>query len=272
MTETPYFFECAGRQLFGVLHEPGSAAPKAGAVVFCHPLAEEKLWTHRVFVSFARELAAHGHTVLRLDLPGNGDSDGDFSESSVETAIAAIQCAVDELRGRTGAATAMLLGLRFGATIASLVAERRDDIDGLILWAPVVDGERYMQELLRSNVATQTTVYKEVRHDRAELVDLMRQGGTVNVDGYEMSYSLYSEASAVKLAQLPKRHHGPCLVVSVDRQAGRIPPELQSLAASYQRGVVVSAQEEPFWKEIARFYDRAPALFGVTTEWLRARG
>ena len=28
--------------------------------VFCHPLAEEKLWAHRVFVAYARQLAASG--------------------------------------------------------------------------------------------------------------------------------------------------------------------------------------------------------------------
>ena len=60
-------------------------------------------------------------------------------------------------------------------------------------------------------------------------------------------------------------------MVSVDRQAGRIPAEVQSLASSYQRGVVMSAQEEPFWREIARFYDTAPSLFAATTEWLRSQ-
>ena len=53
-----------------------SPSPCAAAFVFCHPLTEEKLWTHRVFVTFARELAAAGHTVLRFDYRGNGDSDG----------------------------------------------------------------------------------------------------------------------------------------------------------------------------------------------------
>jgi alpha/beta superfamily hydrolase len=118
---------------------------------------------------------------------GNGDSDGDFSEMSVESAVADLRCAVEEAKRRWPGARIHLLGLRFGATIAALAAEQSSDIDRLILWAPIVDGERYMQELLRSNLATQTAVYREVRHDRAELVEQMRSGATVNVDGYAMA-------------------------------------------------------------------------------------
>ena len=39
----------------------------------------------------------------------------------------------------------------------------------------------------------------------------------------------------------------------------------------YDSAVVAFAQEEPFWKEIARFYQDAPNLFGATDEWLAGR-
>lgn len=269
MKETPFFLQNGSYSLFAVLHEPDSGHTRQ-AWVFCHPLAEEKLWAHRVFVGFARRLAAEGDSVLRFDFMGNGDSDGDFGHSSVETGIADVRCAVDELRRRTGATTVNLLGLRFGATIASLVAERSEDIDKLVLWTPIVDGERYMQELLRINVATQTAVYKEVRHDRVAMVEMMRQGKTVTVDGYELGFPLYSESAAIKLAKDPKRHPGPCLVMQIDRQPGRPSPELQQLAGCYSHATVAFAQEEPFWKEIAKSYLRdAPNLFAVTGEWLK---
>ena len=265
VTETPFLLANGDRELFAVLHGPSAGSGQA--FVFCHPLCEEKLWSHRVFVTFARELAARGHSVLRFDFMGNGDSDGDFSESSVTTAISDVRCAIDELRRRTGAAAVTLVGLRFGATIASLVAEQSTDVDRLVLWAPIVDGERYMQEMLRTNLATQTAVYKEVRYDRPQLVEMMREGQTVNVDGYEMSHRMYSDAAGIKLAGGKKTHAGPCLIVQIDRQQ-RPSPELAALAATYPNASVAFAQEEPFWKEIARFYDRAPALETVTADWL----
>ncbi|HET7217828.1 MAG TPA: hypothetical protein VFJ02_07255, partial [Vicinamibacterales bacterium] len=129
------------------------------------------------------------------------------------------------------------------------------------------DGSRYMQELLRVNLTTQLAIHKEVRQDRAALVAVMEQGGSVNVDGYEMTLPLYAEVSAMRLADAPKRFAGPCLVCNIDRQSRPV-AELDKLAASYARGTVQFAQEEPFWKEIQRFYDRAPNLFAVTCDWL----
>ena len=55
MTETPFYFANGSHSLFGVLHEP-EAAPVNAGFVFCHPFGEEKLWSHRVYVTFARAL------------------------------------------------------------------------------------------------------------------------------------------------------------------------------------------------------------------------
>lgn len=268
MTETPFFFGPARESLFGILHQPEQ--PAGSAVVLCHPFAEEKLWAHRVFVTFARRLAARGVAVLRFDYMGNGDSGGSFSASSLATACADVKCAAGEVQRRTGADGVTLVGLRMGATIASLVAEDLAAVRRLVLWSPIVDGGRYMQELLRINLTTQMAVYKEVRYDREALAAQMQGGATVNVDGYEMAHPMFSEVSAVKLAQSRKQFQGPSLVVQIDRAPGRPSPELKQVADAYTNGTFAFAQEEPFWKEIARFYDIAPNLFDVTLDWLES--
>jgi exosortase A-associated hydrolase 2 len=269
MAETPFFFPSAGHSLFGVVHEP-DAPTRRGAFVFCHPLAEEKLWAHRVFVSFARRLAHEGYVVLRFDYMGNGDSEGEFGASSLETALSDVRCAIGAIRERSGVAAVNLLGLRWGGTIASLVAESEPGIERLILWAPIVDGTRYMQDLLRTNLTTQLAAYKEIRQDRADLVAVMESGRTVNIDGYEMALPLYAQASSVKLAGHPKAFGGPCLIAQVDPQPGRSAPDLQQLAATYPQAMVTAVQEEPFWKEILRWYDEAPNLSAATLQWLEA--
>jgi exosortase A-associated hydrolase 2 len=268
VTETPFYFRNGLHGLFGVLHSPASTS--TGEVfVFCHPFGEEKLWTHRVFVAFARRLAAAGHTVLRFDYMGNGDSDGDFADMSLSTALSDVRCAIDQAKALTGVEAVNLVGLRLGATIASLVAETAPDIHRIVLWAPVVDGARYMQELLRINLTTQMAIYKEIVHDRETLVRLLERGETVNVDGYEIALPLYSEVASVNLSAARKQHLGGCLIAHVDRQE-RPSAELQQLAASYQASTLTFAQEEPFWKEITRWYRGAPNLFAVTETWLRA--
>jgi exosortase A-associated hydrolase 2 len=270
MIETPFFFPNGGYSLFGILHEPAEPSTRP-AFVFCHPLAEEKLWAHRVYVSFARRLAAAGFPVLRFDYMGNGDSDGDFSQSSLTTIKSDVRCAVDWVRDRTRVNAVSLLGLRFGGTIAGLMAEELRDVRHLVMWAPIIDGARYMQDVLRVNLTTQMATYKEIRQDRVELVAAMEQGQTVNVDGYELSLPMYTEVSAINFAAVPKTFDGPCLITQIDAKPGRPAPDLQQLAARYARAHSAYAQEEPFWKEIPRWYSQAPNLFAVTTDWLNAQ-
>ena len=266
MTEKPFYFPGRAYSLFGVLHQPAQAT--ADAWVFCHPFGEEKLWSHRVLVSFARRLAESGHTVLRFDYMGNGDSDGDFSESSLTTACDDVRAAMTELRRQTGANRVNLLGLRLGADIAALVANDTPGVGQLVLWAPIVDGSRYMQELLRINIATQMSTMGGVQRDRVELVEDLRQGSTVNIDGYEIAPVMYEEVAKLAVPQAPNPFTGPCLIVQVERVPGQPSRELKQLEAAFERATLQPVQEEPFWKEIARFYDTAPNLFALTLEWV----
>lgn len=266
--EEPCYFRNGSYSLFGMLHRP-AADNGAPAFVFCHPFGEEKLWAHRVFVSFARELAASGHHVLRFDYMGHGDSDGVIGDASMATILSDVEHAVGHLRKDIGPRPVTLLGLRFGAMVAGLSAARIAAIDRLILWAPILDGGRYMHDMLRINLTTQMAVFKEIRQDRDAMVAAMQRGESVNVDGYDIRFPLYSEVAAASLAGILPGITVPCLVVHVDKRLGRPPDELQRLAHSCRMGRLVEAEEDPFWKEIPRFYDRADNLFRVTRAWLQ---
>lgn len=269
--ETPMFFPNGSYRLFGVLHQP-VGTPSGAAWVFCHPFAEEKLWAQRVYVSFARMLAARGDWVLRFDAMGNGDSEGQFSSASMETMLSDIDAAIGLLERSSGIAQRIgLLGLRFGATLASLAAERSSKVGKLVLWEPIVDGGKYMQELLRTNLTTQTAVYKEIRHNREALVRMMREGSRVNIDGYELAYPCYEQVSAVNLNVGRKQFPGSCLIVQIGREGQPLHQDLKALQATYTVSDLQGAVEEPFWKEIKRWYRTAPKLFELTLGWMTAR-
>jgi alpha/beta superfamily hydrolase len=272
MNETPCFFQNGGYRLFGMVHAPTSPATGRGWV-FCHPFAEEKLWAQRVYVSCARELAARGSWVVRFDAMGNGDSDGSFSESSVESGVSDIRCAINLLQESAGRDVSVgLLGLRFGATLAALVAEDHPAVRALVAWEPILDGARYMQETLRVNLTTQTAVYKEIRHNRDDLVRMMKDGHTVNVDGYDLSYAWYEQASAIKLAESAKRFAGSGLIVQIGKEGQPVRPDLQAFQSTYARAEIRQAVEEPFWREIKRWYGEAPNLFATTRDWMEGSG
>jgi len=271
VVETPLFFQNGAYRLFGIVHQP-VGTPSGAAWVFCHPFAEEKLWAQRVYVSFARLLAARGAWVMRFDAMGNGDSEGQFSAASVDTMLSDIDCAIRYLEGVSGIDRGIgLLGLRFGASLAALAAERSPNIGKLVLWEPIVDGGKYMQEMLRINLTTQSAVYKEIRHNREALVRMMREGAIVNIDGYELAYPCYEQASAINLKEGRKRFSGPCLIVQVGKEGQPIHQDLKAFQDTYQSAALHSAVEEPFWKEIKRWYRAAPKLFDTTMSWMGER-
>ena len=267
MAENPRFVTVDGDPLFTVLHSPSQ--PARHGVVLCHPFGEEKLWSHRVFVTFARELASRGAAVLRFDFRGEGDSGREFIESDVDTRIADVHAAIAALREACPSLEAVtLVGLRFGGSIAALAASQRDDVGRLVIWDPVPDGAAYMQALLRINIAAQMALHRKVITDREAMVATLEAGGSVNIEGYELGLPLYRGASALMLAEVLPRFGGRTLLVQIGAET--LPPrkDLAALAAASPSVETRMAAEEPFWREIKTFYQRADRLFPVTVEWL----
>lgn len=278
MREHPFFFNRNGTRLFGILHEyygSGGSRGRANSAgfVLCPPFAEEKLWSHRVYVSLSRALCRRGYSVLRFDYTGSGDSEGDFERCTLDTYIADIRSAVRELKEAAGVETAGIMGLRFGATLAILASSLApSDIAGpLILWEPVLDGSAYVRELLKINLATQAAVYRKIRHTTADLVRKMEGGATVNVDGYELNYTLYKEMSGIDLPDGRTRGNGRALAIRI---AGKIPltedpsgrfARLGNALGNCDTAVV---REDPFWKELPKFYAESKPLNQATLNWL----
>ena len=262
------FLDLNGERVFAFLHRP--AADNGRGAVICAPLGEEMLWSRRVLVTFARELAAQGYAVLRFDYRGEGDSDRWFPESDLSTRQEDTSFAVDSLRRLVpGTRDVTLVGLRLGASIAAAVAAERADIRQLVLWDPVIDGADYMQAVLRSNLMFQMAQHRKVVENRDQLVERLRRGDTINVEGYELGASLFGQVSALRLPEVLNRFPGRSLLVSIPPREAPPREDHAAVAASCPGLTVLSAAEEPFWREIKTFYQRADRLFDATLGWLR---
>jgi pimeloyl-ACP methyl ester carboxylesterase len=129
---------------FGWLHP----AQGRQGVVLCSPFGYDALCTHRGWRRLAERVAAAGSPVLRFDYPGAGDSLGDEEDSGrVEAWIESIVAAARYLRQSTGVTQVSLCGLRLGATLAALAAQRLGDVDALVLLSPASSGRNYVREL-----------------------------------------------------------------------------------------------------------------------------
>ena len=140
------WFHCSSR------HDPASEVGSDVAVLLCPALGWDGLHSYHGFRLLADRFAVAGYPVLRFQYPGTGnscdlDSGTDGAGEHWTAWQRSVQDAADWLRVTTGASRLLLVGLRFGATLAAAVAEQRADVEGLALLAPVLRGKSYMRQL-----------------------------------------------------------------------------------------------------------------------------
>ncbi len=133
-------------ELFGVYHPPVDEVAKP-AVVICPPILLEYLRAHRCLRQLALALSHDGYPVLRFDYAGTGDSAGDLRDFDPAAWLSNVATAIDEARQRSGARRVCLVGVRMGALLAALAADGRADVAGLVLWDPVLAGDRFLEQL-----------------------------------------------------------------------------------------------------------------------------
>lgn len=142
----PLFFGDSQNPLFGIYHPPAGKENSQTAVLLCYPQAREYEITHWAIRQLAGMMVKAGSHVLRFDYSGTGDSAGDYDSVSLEKWKSDIQIAIDELKDTAWVKKVSLVGLRLGATLAALTAEEIE-VENLILWDPVVNGNDYIKEL-----------------------------------------------------------------------------------------------------------------------------
>ena len=245
MNETPFFFSMGTHRVFAVLHRPLGRAARCG-VVLCSALAEEKLWSHRVYVNAARELAKEGIAVLRFDYRGEGDSDLEFEDGGLETRAAeALRAAEVLAEHEPSLRGCYFLGHRLGCAPAAMAASLSSKRAlGLVAWDPVASGSCYLMQWLRSVLASELAQTGKAA-TRAALLRQLDAGEIVVADGYGIGPALYRDLLALEWSRLLATL--ACPVLEIDGTC-----------------------EAPFWRESKRFHTRAPVMNGRTLEWLEA--
>ena len=142
----------AFNKCFGWLHCDGANSGSDVAVLICTGLGLDALDAHYPLRLLADEIAAAGYLALRFDYPGTGDAYdvADTVENPEGHWVAwqkSVDGAVDWLRNTLGIHRLVFCGLRFGALLATLAAERQPDAVGLLLLAPVLRGQSYMRQM-----------------------------------------------------------------------------------------------------------------------------
>ena len=151
---TPFFFESQGASLLVWMHRASSIV-KGHGVLICPPIGHEMVHSHRSLRHLADALAKRGLTVLRFDYQGTGDSEGSDADPQLcQRWLGNVRDLCEWLRAEGDCEKVSLVGLRMGATLAAYHAHEHE-VDGLVLWEPVIKGRRYVRELTALNLTAQ---------------------------------------------------------------------------------------------------------------------
>jgi hypothetical protein len=96
----------------------------------------------------------------------------------------------------------------------------------------------------------------------------LRAGDSVSIDGFEIGLALHDQMSRLTLTGEGVRAER-CLIAQIERNdKAPVARDLDALGSTLRGATYQLVQEEPFWREIDRFYDTAPNLFAATAAWL----
>jgi alpha/beta superfamily hydrolase len=180
------------------------------AVLMCSPLGFEELGSRRGWKILADTLAAADLPTLRFDYPGTADSLGDANDpDQVASWIASIQRAVAWLKDQLDVTQVDVIGLRMGATLATVACENLTGIHSLVLMAPVLQGRSYNREMLMlSRMLLESQGNGLVEEPQAD---------GFRVGGFRSTQATVKDVESLKLTQV---HHKPAERVLLLRPAG----------------------------------------------------
>jgi pimeloyl-ACP methyl ester carboxylesterase len=194
--------------LFVVLHRPADQPP-VGLLTVCSSLFAEQHTDYRREVRLARMLASAGLAVARFHYRGFGNSAPTSASLDAFTRDALdVNLAAQRL---TSVSRIAFLGVGVGSLVASRALLAHPEAP-LLLWKPVVDGERFFRDFFRARLIAATRVGGTRPGTTDELLARLVNEGHVDVMGFTVATSLYDSLIASRLTETLPRHPRRILV------------------------------------------------------------
>jgi hypothetical protein len=252
--------------------------PKPVGWVVCPSFAMEQIHLGRMEVVIARALAAAGFPVLRYHGQGYGDSQaqGDTSEVGLASHLSDAADAVALMTEQGAVPSVGVLGIRFGALSAALVADEHG-LPYMALWEPVVKGAQFMRDFLRSEAyyemarGTDGAGGSRVEGLRADL----ETTGWADVKGFALRRTAHDEIAAVDLTADVRRFAGSALVGTITRSGapGSGPAKLAEHLGSLGGRCTAEAIQDPLPIPLGQYHysDEGSGKVKADTQFALAR-
>lgn len=275
-SERPFHLEVNGARLYCVGYEPGRQDGTRTAWVMLNPLDNEAECSIRFYVRMARLLVRLGHPVLRFDYFGTGNSSGSFEQISMETLHRDIEGARTSLERSGGWSRFGLIGARFGGALALHFCACSSRISEVIIWDPVLDLCRYVENQFVKKALLNAKLAGEHRlSSRSSLNDELDRQGKIDLGGCTFSRRFFTELTGSSSQQLARPHLESGLLALPDvRLATQEQQLISTLEAESGLEVVrLEARRGRVGWGTESFSERSPlvgALQQATVDYLRS--
>lgn len=239
-------------RLLAVVRRPSGAA--CNGVLIVPPFAEEMNKSRHLFTEVADALVASGVATVVVDLFGTGDSEGEFSDADWSVWKSDLAATMQWARSQQITIT-KLLAVRLGCALGCEAAQ--DDgwkLERAVLWQPVVNGARALDQFLRLRVAA-TMMQKDGKETIAGLRAKLQAGEAVEVAGYDVTGRLAEQLDRVDLGRTLNANLGAVRWIEVVRSADAPPPAAATASVERARAAGASVElhtvvGEPFWSSV----------------------
>lgn len=186
----PVVLKNEGQKIFAVFHKPVNVV-NPPCVIICHGLGGNKVGHFRVYVELAMRLVSEGIAVFRFDFRGCGDSEGAFSDMTMQGQVSDLLTVLEYLHGSGQIDTNRmgLFGRSMGGAVGVMGSAVFSHVKCMALWAPIFNGDQWKH---------QWDFVQQGAASEKESEDLRR------INGQVASLYFYSELFAINL-EVPLR-------------------------------------------------------------------
>jgi exosortase A-associated hydrolase 2 len=247
-----HFIDGARGPIFVLLRQPEATA--RGCVLVVPPFAEEMNKCRRMVAEVSRGLAEIGIATVIPDLYGTGDSGGDFSDGDWAVWVADIGRASAWVTANSTVVSGILAVRLGGALTVHCISEHLlPAVGATVLWQPVFDGKRFLNQFLRLRLAASMTEGR--KGGIAELRKSLATEGVLEVAGYLINNRLADDLDRLAALDVLPAELGRIALMEIasDPAAGVSTSSAGLAERTKTQGRQVSASAlpgEPYWASV----------------------
>ncbi len=149
--QIPVSFDVKGKAVRGIIHIPKSRIDSSPIIIMCYGINGNRVEQHRMSYLFGKEAEKRGICFFRFDYRGQGISDGEFYDVSMESRKEDVLESINFIKGcfHDENIKFALIGFSDGARIATGISVLTDQISSMVMWNPILSSNKIFNSTIK---------------------------------------------------------------------------------------------------------------------------